>query len=293
MFFLLLLGLASQIGLVLTTYLWVLLLRHHFFQRFCSSFWFFFFCCLSSFFLQCHILKFVEVSSGQCSGSLFCKGSFQNLSFLWTIFFQVVFIYFFISFLPAFPIKSFSQILPFFFKRNFFSSLLVRTFFPKSIPLFQRLPFWFWKLLPKFWAEILLHNMFSQKKSDQNLAEKKQKSDQNWSNLIKFDQNHYFDQIWSGLIRFDQIWSVLISFFSLDFFLFYSNFFWWNLSIATIFSSKNSLKKGNLWGGKVLSPYISSFKCPIFGDAKEINVQKIVNQIILYYFWCVFWISQR
>ena len=141
----------------------MLLLRHHFFQRFCSSFWFFFFCCLSSFFLQCHILKFVEVSSGQCSGSLFCKGSFQNLSFLWTIFFQVVFIYFFISFLPAFPIKSFSQILPFFLRETFFKVCWCALFFQKVYLFFRDCPFGFGNYCPNFEPKFCYTTCFHKK----------------------------------------------------------------------------------------------------------------------------------
>ena len=161
----------------------------------------------------------------------------------------------------------------------------MRTFFSKKSFSFSEIA----PLVLETIAQILSRNSatqhFSQKKIWPKPSRKKKqnliKTDQTWSNLIKFDQNHYFDQIWSGLIRFDQIWSVLTSFdqfFLFGFFWIYSGFFWWNLSLATIFFQKKSLKKGNLWGGKVLSPYTSSFQCPQIGDAKEINATKIVNQ---------------
>ena len=137
---------------------------------------------------------------------------FLSLDHLFSSGLYLLFHFFFASFSHQ---KFFSN-LAIFFKRNFFQSLLVRTFFQKVYLFFRDCPFGFGNYCPNFEPKFCYTTCFH-KKIRPKPSRKKQKSDQNWSNLIKFDQNHYFDQIWSGLIRFDQIWSVLISFFSLDF----------------------------------------------------------------------------
>jgi len=90
----------------------------------------------------------------------------------------VVFIYFFISFFQLFPSKVFLKPCHF-FKRNFFSKFAGAHFFSKKYTSFSGIAL----LVLETIAQILSRNSATQhvftKKSDQNLAEKKQKSDQN------------------------------------------------------------------------------------------------------------------
>ena len=122
----------------------------------------------------------------------------------------------------------------------------MRTFFSKKSFSFSEIA----PLVLETIAQILSRNSatqhFSQKKSDQNLAEKKPKSDQNWSNLIKSDQIWSKPLFWSDLIRFDQIWSDLISFdqfFLFGFFEFIQDFFGEILVLQLYFPKKNPWKK--------------------------------------------------